>query len=115
MLIPEIKNYYAIAPDFFEIDGWVPDDPEHVDFWLRLCIGETGKEGADFYDVHVVTQNQMSQVKKSDYIHMIPWYNSSQELIKELKAKVAKCQDVSWIGVQDQLRKMFHWEYEGMR
>ena len=114
MLIPEIKNYYVIAPEHIDIDEWIPEDPAHVDFWLRLCIGEPGKDGADFYDVHVVTQKQMSQVDKSNHIHIIPLYSSAQNLITELQTKVGNCRDISWIGAQEQLRQLFHWEYEGM-
>jgi hypothetical protein len=107
----EIKSFDCADHD--PIDKWVPDDPAEVDFWCTVAIGIRDDEGADYFQVHVVTQKALSQVSDKRYILVVPYYENWNQIIAQLYEKMELCKDVSWAGFTEQFSELFAWEYDG--
>ena len=115
MIVPELKSY--IVSDYIDgkidnVDDWMPEDPELVDFWFEISVGVKGTDGADNFSVHLVSQKQLSQISNKDRLLVIPYFESMKKLISQIEITISKCTDVSWPGVCEQLNSHFHWEYE---
>jgi hypothetical protein len=109
----EIKSYDCADHD--PIDTWIPDDRAVVDFWCTVAIGIQDEEGADYFQVHVVTQRALSQVSDKKYILVVPYYDNWNQIIRLIDEKMKSCKDVSWAGFTEQFSRVFAWEYEGYK
>ncbi len=110
---PELKSWDCVEHD--PIDSWVPDDPSLVDIWCNLSIGVSGEEGADNFEVRIVTQRLVSQLRDYDHVLVISYYEGWQQVLELINAKIAGCKDISWSGISAQLSGVFKWEYDGFK
>jgi hypothetical protein len=108
---PEIKSWDCVDHD--PIEEWVPEDPSNVDYWCNISIGIEGEEGADNFQVHVVSENMLSQISSKQHIIVVPYYEGWNQVLKAVKLKLDKCSDIEWSGMSLQIAKLFYWEYEG--
>jgi hypothetical protein len=107
----EIKSFDCADHD--PIDKWIPEDPSFVDYWCTIAVGIKGEEGADYFQVHVVTQQALSQVEDKNYLLVVPYYQGWSQIVKLIEEKMDLCKHVSWPCFTEQFSKMFAWEYEG--
>ncbi len=98
--------------DHDPIDEWAPEDRENVDFWFNVSIGIEGEASADNFQVHVVSESMLSRCTEKNYLIVIPYYESWDNIIDAVKVKIESCTDVSWSGMAPQIAKLFLWEYE---
>jgi len=110
-ILTEIKSYDCADHD--PIDKWIPDDPALVDFWCTVAIGIKNQEGADYFQVHVVTQQALSHVDDKQYLLVIPYYENWNQILDLICEKMDLCKDVNWAGFTEQFSKVFAWEYDG--
>jgi len=113
MKSPEIKQYWS--SDIENLDDWAPDDSQHVDIWFSVAIGIKGEVGADNFQVHLVSQNQLSQVENKEYLLVIPYYETWTNVMEHLNRAIQACKDISWAGMSSQLEKLFLWEYHNYK
>lgn len=106
---PEIKDYWS--EEIENLVSWEPDDPEYIDIWFTVTIGEKGNEAADDFKVHLVTQKQLARIKDKKYLLVIPYYESWSKVTHKLELMVEECKDINWLGMSLQLEKLFLWEY----
>ena len=107
----EIKSFDCTDHD--PIDAWVPEEPAFVDFWCTIAVGPKDEVGSNYFQVHVVTQQALSQVADKKHMLVIPYYENWNQVIELLNEKMELCKDVSWAGFTEQFSKLFAWEYEG--
>ena len=117
--VPEIKSYFC--SDVPDLESWAPNDDYWI-VWIDLSIGAVGEVGADFFTACVASPRGLSaenQRRVSRGLSRI----ASPVVVQEydwptiqgiLERQVATCTGPSWLSIQDQLRLMFSWEYEGM-
>ncbi|WDD97439.1 Imm8 family immunity protein [Thalassomonas actiniarum] len=113
LLTPEIQSYDCCDHD--PIDEWVPEDPSMVDYWLNISVGVKGEIGSNNYQVHVVTQGVLSQIKSKSHLLILPYYEGFTQVLREINYKLIDCSDVSWEGVFSRIAKLYAWEYESYR
>jgi hypothetical protein len=108
---PLVIEYWC--DDQESIESWVPEDTSDFDFYLNMMIG-CDQHAGDNFTVHVVSPNNIepgSEAKK--YLIVLSVY-SWESLKNEIDSILEKCANISWFGMQEELSKHFHWEYEGM-
>ena len=113
LMKPEIKCWDCTDHD--PIDGWIPDDPEMVNYWCNVAIGIEGETGADNFQVHVVTEKMMSQIEDKEYLIILPYYEGWSQVLDAINQKIAGISELSWAGISEKLSKLFYWEYEGYK
>lgn len=107
----EIKSWDCVEHD--PIEEWQPDDPLFVEFWCNVAIGVEGEEGADNFQVHVVTERMLSQINDKNYMLVLPCYEGWEQVLRSLNSKLDDVGELSWAGVSEKLSKIFCWEYGG--
>ncbi len=109
MLSPEIKSYFCT--DIDNIETWFPHDPEYVSFWIDVIIGLKGSDAGDNFQVHVVTQKQLSQIENKEYLLIIPYFENIEKVIELLNKTIKECKGINWAGVSIDLSKKYLWDY----
>ncbi|WP_254507514.1 Imm8 family immunity protein [Anatilimnocola floriformis] len=92
------------------VDPW----DAHGSFTLR--IGSEGSLGADLFDVNVSTSAAAGRARgKARYFRGILVEQFTAEVVERtLREYVEGLKGNDWQQILDQLRKVMHWEYEGM-
>ncbi|MFC1773389.1 Imm8 family immunity protein [Pseudomonadota bacterium] len=108
---PEIKSWDCADHD--PIEEWQPDDPSLVEYWCNIAIGVKGEEGADNFQVHVVTEKMLPQIKDKNFMLVLPYYEGWNQVLDALNSKLEDINELNWSGMSEKLAKMFYWEYEG--
>lgn len=109
---PEIKSWDCTD---LPIEEWKPEDPYLVDFWCNLSIGIEGEDGADNFQVHVVSEKILPQLKNKEYMVVIQYYEGWDQILEILKDMISGINALNWFSMSEELSKMFYWEYEGFR
>lgn len=116
----ELKGWDCTDHD--PIEKWIPGTDEVV-YWLVCHIGEPGLEASDMFTVPVVnTRGLHSPAWKQRHkapaerqvIPIVVDPYSWEGVLAAVNERIREASDYSWSSVQDKLRKLFHWEYEGM-
>jgi hypothetical protein len=117
--VPQLKGW-----DCADIEGiaeWQPTTDEVV-YWLTLQIGPPDDVGTDNFDVCVATPPGLRSDRgrsiapaptRGDPIVLVEY--SWPAVLAELQRRLDSCAGPTWLHVQDELRRFFRWEYEGMR
>ena len=113
MKSPEIKDYWCT--DIENIKNWMPDDPENVDLWFSVAIGIEGEKSADNFQVHLVTERQLSQIATKEYLLVVPYYTSWADVMEKLERSIQACRDINWVGMSAQLEEIYLWEYHNYK
>ena len=108
---PEIKSWDCTDHD--PIEEWKPEDPSLVEYWCNIAIGVEGEEGADNFQVHVVTERMLPQIDDKKYMLVIPFYEGWNQVLETLNSKIEGINELNWSGISEKLSKLFYWEYEG--
>ncbi len=120
MLTPELKSCDCAGLD--PIQDWVPESDE-VYYWLTCRIGLEGSDAADLYQVPVlnvrglksdVWKKRSKRGPASDPPAIVVEPYSWEGVLAELGRRLESCSGYDWFHINDALRKLFHWEYEGM-
>ena len=109
---PEIKSWDCVDHD--PIDEWEPDDPSMVEYWCNIAIGIEGEDGADNFEVHVVTERMLPQIEDKSNLLVLPYYEGWNQVLTALNTKISGITALNWVGMSEDLSKIFAWEYEGM-
>lgn len=109
--VPQIKSFDCVDHD--PIEQWVPSDPNDVDFWMNFSIGMAGEEGADNFQVHVVTRKSSSsssavEPKYSVVLEAYSW----PALLKAVAAVLESCKGSNWNDISAKLAGKFAWEFD---
>lgn len=114
----EVKSY-----ETFEINPWCwePDNNE-VYYWLPMHIGFTGEDAADIYSIAVATPEGLMKIKNEQTNRLDRLYKmilldtySWEAVTKIIEKKLAEITDSGPMYISDELRRIFNWEYEGMK
>ena len=109
---------YFDCTDHDPIEEYVPES-DSVWYWLTLGIGTPESEAADLFSVPVGTPVGLREARQSGerkfcvppiIVNPYDWIM----VLAEVNRRIGTCADLSWSGMQEQLRKLFFWEYEGM-
>ncbi len=118
-LSPELKGWDCTDHD--PIEDWVPES-DTVLFWLVLHLGWPGSEAADLFTVpvanpkglHTPEWKQRHRVPRDTTITPIvvdPY--SWDAVLSEVHRRLGEISGYDWLDLQEQLRLIFHWEFEG--
>ena len=119
-MIPDLKVVHCA--DIEDLPSWSPDD-EDVCFWLELSVGLPGSEAADIFQVCVATPAGLKsalgrRVKPRGSAQARPIVLNSYSWSAALAAiqeRLASCEGVDWLEIQEKLRHEFDWEYENYK
>lgn len=105
---PVIISYDCTDHD--PIDKWLPDDLYDVDIWVNFTIGPDFK-GGDNFQVRIVTPNNLRGKDSAKHAIILNEYSWSK-VLDAVEAMLEQCQDISWIGISEQLSQLMYWEYD---
>ena len=114
---PELRSYDCADHD--PIDAWVPDD-DVVYYYLNLSVGILGRRGSDHYAVLICTPRGLSEAKSLGWQIgpaapiVLPSYTWKQAL-EAVELRLSHCEAASVLAAQENLGKLFRWEFEGYR
>lgn len=120
MLTPVLKSCDSYDHDPIQL--WVPDGDE-VYYWLNCVIGLEGSDAADLYRVPVLNvrglksdrwRGHRRRGRASDPPAIVVEPYSWEGVLAELRRRLDSCSGHDWFHINDALRKLFDWEYEGM-
>jgi hypothetical protein len=107
----------------FGKDGWMKIEELDIDpnkpyrFTVTIAIGFVHEEGADNFSLYVVVADpkaweNLSPDKRyySLYLDEFNW----SKLRKLIEARVQACQQETQFESIEELRRVFHWEFEGI-
>ena len=110
---PEIKDCWC--DEINDLNTWEPSDPQFVDLWFYVAIGIEGEESSDNFQVHLVSEAQLTQIQNKKYMLVIPYYESWADVILRLRESIKSCEDINWLGMSSQLEKQYLWEYHNYK
>ena len=118
MVTPELKGWDCSDHD--PIEDWVPES-DTVLYWLVLHLGLPDAEGADLFTVPVANhkglhtpewkQRHRGRHDKTIVPIVVDPY-TWEGVLAEVHRRLREISDINWFGLQEQLRLVFHWEYE---
>lgn len=118
MLSPELKSWSCVDHD--PIEDWVPDS-DTVLYWLGLRLGIPGDRAADLFTVPVANVNGL-QTPAWKQRHRYPNDRTITPIVvdpyswpgvlEEIHRRLSGITGPDWSTLQEQLRLVFHWEYE---
>ncbi|KSV75937.1 hypothetical protein N185_15945 [Sinorhizobium sp. GW3] len=97
--------------DFDSKTGFEAVDPYNVTFEFSVEIGGEGRGGYDWFSVVVSTNTGVSKAEKKVIFLEYYTYSIFRDRIIEI---VRECEAVNWYECLVNLRRYFHWEYDGM-
>lgn len=106
---PVIRGWDCADHD--PIDEWIPDDPARVNYWCNVAIGVEGEDGADDFQVRVVTEQLLSQVEDRSFLIVLPYYEGWAQVLDAINERLDDIQELNWAGMQEPLAKLFFHEY----
>jgi hypothetical protein len=118
-MVPVIQHIFC--SDIPDVERWVPQD-EAVAYWLDLTSGLPNQAGGDNFQVCVATpeglastRHQMkprgSSVPHPIVVRPYTW----AAVLEQLDIRIRDCAGETWLDAQEKLRRVFVWEYEGMK
>lgn len=96
------------------VDEWIPADDSEVHYTLTLEIGPAGGEGADLYDVSIVTPKSINalnlgrELSNSKTMVISPY--SWENVISEIEAILDLCEGETYRERTAILCERFSWE-----
>lgn len=113
LLKPVLK--YCDCIDHDPIDEWIPSSDTEVFYYLCLHIGPADNEGADLFNVQVVTplainEHNLGKTLSKYKIVVNPY--SWDNVLSVLNEILYNCEGVNWNQQASQLSKYFDWEFE---
>ena len=106
---PVIRGWDCTDHD--PIEDWVPDDPALVEYWCNVAIGIEGENGANNFQVHVVTEEMLSQIENKNFLIVLPYYEGWSQVLDAINVRLDEIRELNWAGMQEPLSKMFLHEY----
>lgn len=129
-MIHLVWEYESIEVDFItdgheSLDSWVPDNPEDVELWFNIYVGERGSAARTTFDVVIYTKQKFQTRQKNggqeflkrverDKAIIVDKFNW-QEIRQKLDAIIESCQRDTWMDSVEELRKHFPWEYDNFK
>ena len=112
----EIKDYSRTGNE--DLSSYEPEDKQVFMFTLLLSIGVKGQEGADFFEVDVVSPGYLEQLNRPPFFirHTILAINYDVPTVVALITKyVDGLEEESWEKLVNKIGRMARWEYEDYR
>ncbi len=112
---PVIKQ--IISSDIDDLAAYKPESADNFEVAISIDIGLEGKEGADIFQVSVVTPKWIVNVLKKERV-FVPRFNlivstyDYDSIIKKLDEICKQCSGKDWDECSLRLSKYFMWEYE---
>jgi hypothetical protein len=107
--------------DIPDVEKWLPASSE-VCYWLTLSIGTSDSEAADNFQVCVATpdglksaRGRMIKPKGAAPPPIVLQDYSWDGVLREIDRRLAACAGTDWLAMQEKLRLLFMWEYEGYK
>ncbi len=106
-----------MSSDIDNLEKYVPDDPDLFDIAISLDIGIENEEGADIFQVSILTPKWllMNCAKNEIFIPrhslIVQQYDYSN-IVQKLNKICIKCQGNSWEECSLKLSRYFQWEFE---
>jgi hypothetical protein len=115
-LVPTLKGFDCA--DICDVSNWVPEADRVVSYWLTLHIGSPGNAAADLFQVRIANHAGFrgpagNRASHSCTLLVEPY--SWSAVLRGVDSLLANCAAERWVDVQDRLRKVFRWEFEGYR
>jgi len=112
---PVIRRFHS--PDVFNLQSYVPENPEEFGFLLQLMIGHEGEEGTEAFDVVVCTPKWLLSKHKKDEVligrhYLIVFEYDFARIADKLNAFCETCEGVTWPEVAQKLARLGRWEFE---
>ena len=116
---PVVKGCFCA--DIDDIERWRPTSSE-VCYWLTLSIGAVDSEGADDFEVCVATPQGLKssagrriKPKGATPPPIVLQEYSWDGVVREIDRRLSVCAGTGWLEIQEKLRLLFNWEYEGYK
>jgi hypothetical protein len=116
---PVLKRLFCT--DIDDVQRWRPSSSE-VCYWLSLSIGTADAEGADDFEVCVATPDglkssagQRIKPKGGNPPPIVLQEYSWDGVAREIERRLSACAGTDWLEMQEKLRLLFNWEYEGYK
>jgi hypothetical protein len=116
---PVLKGFDCY--DIDDLEQWQPAS-SYVCYWLTLSVGTADADAADNFQVFVATPDGLKStlgrrmkpegaapppIVVQDY--------SWAEVLREIERRLVACGGSDWLAMQEKLRLLFRWEYEGYK
>src|SRR5712672_1151375 len=116
---PVLKGFDCT--DIDDVQRWLPASSE-VCYWLTLSIGTADAAAADNFQVCVATPDGLKssvgrRIKPKGAVPppIVLQEYSWDGVLREIKGRLAACAGTDWVEMQEKLRLLFIWEYEGYK
>lgn len=116
---PVVKRLFCA--DIDDVQRWRPASSE-VCYWLTLSIGAVDSDGADDFEVCVATPDGLKspagrriKPKGAKPPPIVLQDYSWDGVVKEIDRRLSDCAGTNWLEMQEKLRLLFNWEYEGYK
>lgn len=117
--VPVLKRFDCA--DLDPVERWLPASSE-VCYWLTLSIGTADTEAADDFQVCVATPEGLKssvgrriKPKGAKPPPIVLQEYSWDGVLREIERRLAACAGTDWAEMQEKLRLLFNWEYEGYK
>jgi Immunity protein 8 len=117
--VPVLKRFDCT--DIDPVERWLPASSE-VCYWLTLSIGTADSEAADDFQVCVATPDGLKssvgrriKPKGATPPPIVLQEYSWDGVLLEIDRRLAVCAGTDWAEMQEKLRLLFNWEYEGYK
>ncbi len=120
LLTPELKSWDCFDHD--PIEDWVPDT-DTVLYWLALHVGLPGSEAASMFMVPVANhkglhtpewKQRYRRPRDKTIVPIVVDPYAWPAVLAEVHRRLEEISCINWFDLQEQLRLIFDWEYEGM-
>lgn len=105
------------SPDVADLERYVPAEDDRFGFLLQLLVGPEGADGEESVDVMVVTPRWLADRVGDEPMslahHVLVTRYDFPTLRRWLERRVERCVGESWDEVEEQLRRLGHWEFDG--
>ncbi len=112
---PTIKRIFS--SDIDDLINFIPCDIEDFEIAISLDLGSVDNEGADIFQVSVITPKWLATKCKNCKIYIprhcliIAKYDY-QEILKAINEICSLCEGSDWDECSEKLSRYFLWEFE---
>lgn len=112
---PEVKGLHS--PDVFDLQAYVPEEPECFSLLLQIMAGVAGEDGEESFDVQVCTPMWLAQNHKQSEVvigrHLLIVFEYDYaRLVNLIHSYCNNCVGDTWDEVATKLGRLGKWEFE---
>lgn len=105
----------SISSDYYELDGYHPEDENLFSLDLLIRIGTEGDKGADNFNIFVCTPEWLCkhhwEPELIRHMLLVRKYNLN-EIKKTITEYIDRCEGENWTEIAKNLSRVFDWEFE---